>query len=58
LKLVLLLMKAPLLLLASFGLQQLFIVFLACGIVLLLNSRGQPAGRKHPGFGPAGSMDV
>jgi hypothetical protein len=57
-KLLLLLMKAPLLLLASFGLQQLFIVFLACGIVLLLNSRGQPIGRKHPNYGPAGSMDV
>ncbi len=49
-------LKVPLLVLASFGLEMLFIVFMICGIALLLNTR-IPSGRHHPGAIP-GSIDV
>ena len=50
-------LKIPLLLLASFGLQSLVIIFVACGAMLLLNVR-RPVGRQHPGIAPAGAIDV
>lgn len=50
-------LKVPLLLLASFGLQSLFIIFAICGFALLLNVR-PPAGRYRPNSAPAGSVDV
>jgi hypothetical protein len=51
------LLKVPLLLLASFGLQSLFIIFGICGFALLFNVRA-PAGRARPYAAPAGSVDV
>lgn len=54
-------LKIPLLLLASFGLECLFIVFLICGVALLFNVQ-VPAGRAQattkPKAAPAGSVDV
>lgn len=53
------LLKIPMLLLASFGLQSLFIIFLVCGFALVLNARtGNTVGRRHPNAAPAGSVDV
>jgi hypothetical protein len=51
------LLKIPLLLLASFGLEMLFLVFAICAVALLLNVRA-PVGRTRPYAAPAGSMDV
>lgn len=42
------LLKLPLLLLASFGLQSLFIIFLVTGFALMLSAR-RPAGRGYAG---------
>ena len=39
-------LKLGLLLLASFGLQMLFIVFLLCAVLLLLNARQAPVGHS------------
>lgn len=50
-------LKVPLLLLASFGLQSLFLIFGICGFALLLNVRA-PIGRRLPDAAPAGSVDV
>jgi hypothetical protein len=58
-------LKVPLLLLASFGLESLFIVFLICGVALLFNVQ-VPVGRAQATTGakpkqagaPAGSVDV
>jgi hypothetical protein len=51
-------LKIPLLLLASFGLQSLFLIFLICGFLLLINARSRPVGRAYPNSAPAGSVDV
>lgn len=52
-----LVLKVPLLLLASFGLESLFIIFGICGVALCFNVR-VPAGRAYPNHAPAGSVDV
>jgi len=48
-------LKLPLLVLASFGLEMLFIVFGICAFALVMNVRG-PVGRRH--HAPAGSVDI
>lgn len=52
------LLKVPLLLLASFGLQSLFIIFVVCGLLLLINARSAPPHRASQKSVPAGSVDV
>jgi len=47
--LVSILLKVPLLMLASFGLESLFIIFAICAVACLLNSRGAPVQGKHQG---------
>lgn len=49
-------LKLPLLVLASFGLEMLFVVFVICGVALVLNVR-TPVGRRL-NTAPAGSVDV
>ncbi len=49
-------LKLPLLVLASFGLEMLFVVFAICAFALVLNVR-PPVGRHHAHV-PAGSVDV
>ena len=55
---ILFLLKVGLLLLASFGLQMLFIVFGLCSLALLLNARMVPVGRTHPSAARPGTIDV
>ena len=50
-------LKLPLLVLASFGLEMLFIVFAICAFALVLNVR-TPTARQHNHHAPAGSVDV
>lgn len=51
------LLKVPLLLLASFGLQSLFIIFLVCGFALLINAR-RTMSRGYAGAGPASGYEA